>query len=138
MTSTSFKIVKICLMIKIKLLASKCLHYNFILQPIFQSAQHFYEKRQIREAQIQKDPSDPDPEHCIEDKPGKYKMSQRLLRSPGSSLPRDKIRILLFQILTVKMPPPPKKKLSLTKNAIDQYFDSFKNLFENSLSPNSE
>jgi hypothetical protein len=80
--STSFKIVKICLMIKIKLLASKCLHYNFILQPIFQSNQHFYEKRQIREAQKQKDPTDPDPEHCIEDKPGKYKMSQRLLGRP--------------------------------------------------------
>jgi hypothetical protein len=72
MKSTSFKIVKICWMIKIKLWASKCLHYYFILQPIFPSAQHFYEKRQIREAQKQKDPTDPDPEHCIEDKPGKY------------------------------------------------------------------
>jgi len=38
------KIGKICLMIKITFLARKILYWNFILQPLFQSAQHFYEK----------------------------------------------------------------------------------------------
>ncbi len=40
----NFKIGKICLMIKITFLARKILYWNFILQPLFQSAQHFYEK----------------------------------------------------------------------------------------------
>jgi hypothetical protein len=43
----SFKIVKICLMVKIKILARKFVSSNFILQPLFQSAQHLYEKRKI-------------------------------------------------------------------------------------------
>ncbi len=44
-----------CLMIKIEFLARKFLYWNFILQPLFQSAQNFYEKRQgIRKT---------DPEH---------------------------------------------------------------------------
>jgi hypothetical protein len=33
-------------MIKIKFLAIKFLYENFILQPLFQSAQHFYEKKE--------------------------------------------------------------------------------------------
>jgi hypothetical protein len=42
----SAKIVKkICLVIKILYLARKFLYYNFILQPLFESAQHFYQKR---------------------------------------------------------------------------------------------
>ncbi len=42
----SFKIVQICLMIKIKILNKNLLYCNFILQPLFQSAQHFNEKRE--------------------------------------------------------------------------------------------
>jgi hypothetical protein len=38
------EIVKIYLMIKIKFLARKLLYYNYILQPLFQSTQHFDEK----------------------------------------------------------------------------------------------
>jgi hypothetical protein len=38
------KIEKICLMIN-KFLARKCLFKNFILQALFQSAQHFHEKK---------------------------------------------------------------------------------------------
>ncbi len=41
----SFKIWKICLLIKIKFLARKILYYNLILQALFQSAQHLYEKK---------------------------------------------------------------------------------------------
>jgi hypothetical protein len=33
-------------MIKIKFLAKQFLYYNFILQPLHNSAQHFYEKRE--------------------------------------------------------------------------------------------
>ncbi len=40
----SFKIVKICLLIKVKFLAKKFLYNNFILQPLFKSAQYFYQK----------------------------------------------------------------------------------------------
>jgi hypothetical protein len=32
--------------LKNKFLARKFLYYNFILQPLFQSAKHFYEKRE--------------------------------------------------------------------------------------------
>jgi hypothetical protein len=46
MKFNSFKTVKICLMIKMKLYARKFLYLNFILQPLFQSAKHFYEKRE--------------------------------------------------------------------------------------------
>jgi hypothetical protein len=68
-----------------KCLARKCPYKNFILQPLIQSAQHFYEKRDgscsgsvprtrtgpdadLGEAQKHTDPTDPDPEHwrnCI-------------------------------------------------------------------------
>jgi hypothetical protein len=40
----SFKIVKVCLKIKIKFLTRKFWYYNFILQPLFKSAQHFNER----------------------------------------------------------------------------------------------
>ncbi len=70
-------------MIEIKFLARKFLYKNFILQPLFQSAQHFYQKRKgsgagspsgsvlvirmrIWEAQKHTDPDpDADPEHRL-------------------------------------------------------------------------
>jgi hypothetical protein len=51
----SFKIVKICVINKIKLLTFLCL--NFILHILFQFAQHFYEVKG-------KDP-DPNPDLCL-------------------------------------------------------------------------
>ncbi len=42
----SFKIVKIFLLIKNKIFSKKVVVFNFILQPLFQRAQHFYEKRE--------------------------------------------------------------------------------------------
>jgi len=57
------------LIIKVKLLARKILYYNLILQALFQSAQHLYEKKgririrtsdlQIRKTQKLTDPKDP-------------------------------------------------------------------------------
>jgi len=41
----ALKLLKLCLMIEIKFLQENCCITNFILQPLFQSNQHFYEKR---------------------------------------------------------------------------------------------
>ncbi len=42
----SFKTVKMCLMIQINFLAQKMFALKFIMQPIYQFAHHFYEKKE--------------------------------------------------------------------------------------------
>jgi hypothetical protein len=42
----SFKVIKICLTIKIKIFSGNSYYQSLILQPFFQSTQHFYEKRE--------------------------------------------------------------------------------------------
>ncbi len=75
----SIKIVRICLMIKIEFLARKFLCQNFILPPLFLSAQHISEKSEGNGSVLlingsgcdpggpkHTDPTDLDPvsEHC--------------------------------------------------------------------------
>jgi hypothetical protein len=55
----NFKIVRICLMIKVKVLARKLLYFNTL---------NTYEKREgsgSGSAQEHTNPTDPDPEHCL-------------------------------------------------------------------------
>ncbi len=60
-------------MINIKFLARKYLYYNFIFQPLFQSAHHFMRKRKIRirtcderiRMRIRDAQKHTDPEHCL-------------------------------------------------------------------------
>ncbi len=68
----SFEIVKLCFMIKNKFLARHFLYKNFILQQLFQSTQHFYEKGKNPDpdpylwlTDPDADTMDPDPEHCL-------------------------------------------------------------------------